>query len=212
VPLSYLHRKQEPKREPRNGFSASFAEKTKRSKSLPPSHFRRSLNPLSTVVNHGTWYDVQVAAYALFVGREDVACKVLSQVPARRTATQIEPDGSQPFELARTKSFSYSLMNLRGMFDLATLGERVGVDLWSFQTDDGRSIRKALDWLIPYATGEKKWQHKQITTFAPAGLVPLLRRAAVAYGEPRYEQLIARLAHGDRRADRVHLLYPRRDF
>ncbi len=159
--------------------------------------------------NHGTWYDVQVAAYALFVGQENTAREVLSQVPTRRIATQIEPDGSQPLELARTKSFSYSLMNLRGMFDLATLGQHVGVDLWDYQTKDGRGICKALDWLIPYGLGKKKWQHKQITGLRPAGLFPLLRRAAVAYQEPHYEALIAELPADDLAADRTSLLYPR---
>ena len=163
--------------------------------------------------NHGTWYDVQVAAYALFVGREEIARKVLSRVPARRIATQIEPDGSQPYELARTKSFSYSLMNLRGMFDLATLGERAGVDLWNCQTEDGRSMRNALEWLIPYATGAKKWQHNQITTVRSGALFPLLRRAAIAYNQPRYEELITKLtADEDPRAERVNLLYPRPEF
>ena len=162
--------------------------------------------------NHGTWYDVQVASFALFARRDDVAQKVLGEVPARRIATQIEPDGSQPHELARTRSFDYSTMNLRGMFELAALGRCVGVDLWNFQTDDGRGVRKALDWLIPYAAGEKAWQHKQITELRPGRLFPLLRAAAVAYREPRYERLIAELPDLDRAGDRVNLLAPRPEF
>ncbi len=139
--------------------------------------------------NHATWYDVQVASFALFCGDDKTAGEVLRNVPVRRIATQIEADGRQPLELARTRSWDYSTMNLRGMFALATLGEHVGVDLWNFRTDDGRSIRQALEWLIPYALGEKEWTHRQIRTFDPTNLVPLLRRAAIAYDEPRYEHL-----------------------
>jgi len=156
--------------------------------------------------NHGTWYDVQVAAFARFVGDDDIARDVLEQVPARRIARQIEPDGRQPLELARTRSFDYSAMNLRGMFDLATLGEPLGVDLWNFETADGRSLRRALDWLLPYATGEKPWQHRQIRAFDPSRLAPLLRRAAVAYQQPRYERAARQLTTDP--ADRMHLLWP----
>ena len=162
--------------------------------------------------NHGTWYDVQVAAYALFVGEDRIAARVLGQVPAKRISTQIQPDGSQPHELARTKSFSYSLMNLQGMFDLAALGEHVGVDLWNYQSDDGRGIRNALDFLVPYVLGEEKWRYKQIKTLHPAGLVPILRRGAIVYQEPRYEQSAAKLSDKKAAAERWNLFYPKPRF
>lgn len=155
--------------------------------------------------NHATWYDVQVAAFALFLGEDQIARDVLQNVPQRRIAAQIEPDGRQPLELARTRSWDYSTMNLRGMFELAMLGGRVGVDLWNFQTDDGRSIRRPLEWLIPYATGEQDWTHRQIHRLDPRKLVPLLRRAAIAWQEPRYEQLAQQIGHDP--ADRLHLLW-----
>ncbi|MBN2474626.1 MAG: alginate lyase family protein [Pirellulales bacterium] len=158
--------------------------------------------------NHATWYDVQVVSFALFVGDEQTAGRVLREAGARRIATQIEPDGRQPLELARTKSFDYSTMNLRGMFDLATLGRQVGVDLWGFRTDDGRSIRRALDWLVAHTLGGQPWSHRQITRLRPQALRPLLRRAAIAYDEPRYEELYRELLDGDFRAGRIDLIYP----
>jgi len=158
--------------------------------------------------NHATWYDVQVASFALFTGQVDVAREVLEAVGMRRIATQITPDGRQPLELRRTKSFDYSVGNLRGMFELARLAEHVGVDLWHFETEgDGRSIRGALDWLIPYAVENKKWPAKQIKRLRPSKFFPLLRRAAAAYREPRYEMMISRLPGVDP-ADRIHLFWP----
>jgi hypothetical protein len=101
--------------------------------------------------NHGTWYDVQVASFALFVGRDDVAKQVLAELVARRIAKQIELDGRQPHELARTQAWHYSTFNLEALFNAAAVADKVGINLWNYETNDKRSIRKALDWLISFA-------------------------------------------------------------
>ena len=112
--------------------------------------------------NHGTWYDAQVVGIELMLGQKQKAKARLEQAKSKRIASQIEPDGSQPHELARTKSMGYSTMNLRGYIHLANMAKTVGVDLWNFKTEDGRSIRKALAYLQPYALGEKNWTHQQL--------------------------------------------------
>jgi hypothetical protein len=131
--------------------------------------------------NHGTFYDVQVVSFALFLGKNDLAKSVLENAKSKRIAAQIEPDGKQPLELARTKSWSYSVMNLDGLMRLARLGEKVGVDLWNYETRDGRSIRKALEFLQPFASGEKKWSYQQLGEWPPQILLPLIRRAETQY-------------------------------
>jgi alginate lyase len=158
--------------------------------------------------NHGIWYDVQVAALAIFVGHDESAKKVLTEFPAKRIAQQIEPDGRQPRELARTQAWNYSIFNLEALFNAASIADKVGIDLWNYRTTDRRSIRQALDWLIPFATGERKWSYKQISMFEPVKLAPLIRRAANQYHDPAYEQAIIKL--GKNTADeRWQLLYPR---
>jgi len=112
--------------------------------------------------NHGTWYDVQVVGILLFLGKQVQARKVLEDVKTKRIAVQIEPDGRQPRELTRTKSLSYSKMNLSAFKRLVGLGKKVGVDLWDYETPDGRSVRKAEAFLAPYTRGEKKWEYPQL--------------------------------------------------
>jgi hypothetical protein len=157
--------------------------------------------------NHGSWYDLQVLSYALFAGKNELAKKVLSELPTKRISKQIEPEGRQLRELERTQAWNYSLFNLKALFDIASIANKLGTDLWNYQTPDKRGIRKALDWLIPFATGEKKWSYEQIAGWQPEKLAPLLRRAALQYREMSYENALSKLAPS---ADqRFNLLYPR---
>ena len=150
--------------------------------------------------NHETWYDVQVVSMALYTGQSDLARRIL-EGSRERIARQIEPDGRQLRETDRTRGYDYSLFNLEAFFRLASLGERVGVDLWNYRSSDGRSLRQALDYLIPYATGEQKWTGEQITEWRPQAIYPLLRRAAVGWKEPRYRELAAKIGGGGARID-----------
>ena len=143
--------------------------------------------------NHGTYYDVQVAVLSLFTGQRDRARTLLQSAGQRRIAAQVEPDGRQPLELVRTKSFSYSVMNLNGLFELARLGDQVDVDLWTFQTHDGRSLRAALDYLLPFAGGERKWPAQQIEPLRGQELAPLLLQAAAHWKAPQYREAARKL-------------------
>jgi hypothetical protein len=53
--------------------------------------------------NHGTWYDAQTAAIAMFVGERETARQIVKSAKVKRVAGCIEPNGQQPQELERTK-------------------------------------------------------------------------------------------------------------
>jgi hypothetical protein len=143
--------------------------------------------------NHGTYYDLQATSFALFLDRAPLATQILEQAKQKRIAVQIEPDGRQPLELARTNAWSYSNGNLDGLTELATLGDSAGVDLWHFATPDGRSIRKAILYLAPYAFGDRKWDAPQIGTFNPQALHGVLGRAGLRYDDPEFQSFVKRL-------------------
>jgi hypothetical protein len=155
--------------------------------------------------NHGSYYDLQVASFALFLGEKEFAKDILQTARTKRIAAQIEPDGRQPLELARTKAWSYSVGNLDGLMLLAKLGENVGVDLWNYQSGDGRSIRRALDYLVPVALGEQKWTYQQLGEWPPQMLFPLLRKAATKYEDRKFANLLAQVPKVDA-TDRTRLL------
>jgi Alginate lyase len=99
---------------------------------------------------------------------------------------QIKPDGSEPLELVRTKSFSYSVFNLTALEWLAVEAQHAGVDLWSYRAPDGASIRLDLDYLLPYAQGTKTWTYKAINGVDGASLADPLLMAAMGYHDRAY--------------------------
>jgi hypothetical protein len=131
--------------------------------------------------NHGTWCAVQAASIALFLGKTEMARDIVSQAREKRIATQIEPDGRQPLELVRTTSFGYSLFNLRALMQLADLGRNVRVDLWHYETKDGRSILKAAEFLARYADPQSGWPYQQIHPANRTDLGAALLQAAAEF-------------------------------
>lgn len=142
--------------------------------------------------NHGSWYDVQVVALALHLGRVADAKKIVAQATTKRIQRQIEPDGRQPLELARTKSLDYSCFNLEALVRLARLGESVDVDLWKFSTADGRNLRAALRHVAPYADPAKKWPKEDIKATDRARILPLLVEALRGNEDPAFRELLAK--------------------
>ena len=115
--------------------------------------------------NHGTWFDAQVVCFAAFCGRPEIVRDQIARCTKRRIATQLEADGAQPHELRRTLSLTYCTYNLLAYACVARVGSEQGIDLWNWRSGEGRSLRAALTWMIPYYTRERAWAHKQIKPF-----------------------------------------------
>jgi hypothetical protein len=137
--------------------------------------------------NHGSWYDEQAVGIALYLGKTEFARNVAEAAKTKHIAVQIKPDGDQPLEDVRTRSFHYSIYNLEALMKLATEAQTMNVDLWDYKAPDGGSIRAALDFLMPFADKQKTWEHEELDGISPAPLHDPLLIAAVHYGDARYE-------------------------
>lgn len=98
----------------------------------------------------------------------------------RRISLQILSNGSEWIELERNVPSGYCQYNLQALTTCADLsmslllpdsdattsmtstgsggsGSSGGSSVWDFSTEDGRSLRKAIDWLLPYAANQTRW-------------------------------------------------------
>ncbi|WP_329459485.1 alginate lyase family protein [Streptomyces sp. NBC_01497] len=123
--------------------------------------------------NHGTFMDLQIASLALATGDRALARRTVLGARAGRIDAQVAGDGSQPQELARTRSFHYSTFDLVAYTRLAAVGRHVGVDLWAYRGPDGQSLFKAVDFLLPAATGAAPWPYPELefTRYAASDIV-----------------------------------------
>jgi alginate lyase len=133
--------------------------------------------------NHGTYYAVQVSTISLFLNKTDITKRILQKVMDERIPVQILSDGRQPLELKRQKSLDYSSFNLVGLFELAKIGDLVGIDLWNFKTSNGASLQKALDYLLPYLLSNttSPYVQKAPSDWGLSNAATLLREASIHY-------------------------------
>ena len=106
--------------------------------------------------NHGSWFAAQSSRIALFVGREEFAKTIVKEVREKRLPSQIGDDGSQKFEMARTKPVHYCLFNLSALTVVGLVGEQIDENLW------GDKFKLAVDQLAKLTSGDKSDRPKEI--------------------------------------------------
>ena len=161
--------------------------------------------------NHGSSYDSQVATFARFAGEDSVAAMILDSVKVKRIDRQIKADGSQPWELSRTKAMSYSIKNLRHLIENAIIAEDEGIDLWHYQSPEGSSIYRGLAYLVPFYTEEKEFPYQQLGGLEDQAdnLLELLWIAAPKYEDREINTWIDNFPVSVADHSLLHLTYPR---
>eukprot|EP00039_Didymoeca_costata_P023750 m.8108 g.8108 ORF g.8108 m.8108 type:complete len:454 (+) comp3841_c0_seq2:49-1410(+) len=139
--------------------------------------------------NHGTWYDNTWQGVALHALNSTQADQAAQEVMNVRIATQIKGDGKEWIELERTNPAGYCMYNLQALTNNADqyMTASGKDDIWKFTNKDGGNIRKAIDFLVQFATGGMKWPYKQIEPPTWGGLFASLRRASRIYQNEQYE-------------------------
>lgn len=100
--------------------------------------------------NHGVCYDVQVIAYASFVGNTSVRNSYINDFYSRRIAAQIQTSGKQPEELSRTLAYHYSEYNIAHILDVFQMARNAGVQVGGNDYSSFDRVIKAIDFLTPY--------------------------------------------------------------
>lgn len=133
--------------------------------------------------NHGTIYDLQCSAIALYLRRFDVLVETV-RTATTRLLSQFQPDGAQPHELRRSASAHYCAFNLQSWINLANLLESVGVSLPTAVGVDGRGLAMGLSWFLDRSSSPDGWPFDQVTAFDPDRILPLDVATEHWYGSP----------------------------
>jgi len=110
--------------------------------------------------NHGTCWVMQVAAFAHLTNDHQLLEYCRERFKKVLVPDQIAADGSFPQELRRTKPYGYSLFNLEAMSMVCEILSTPKQNLWTFELEDGRGIKRALQFMAPFIKDKKRWPHK----------------------------------------------------
>lgn len=138
--------------------------------------------------NHATCWVMQVAAFAQMTGNDSLMQDCRWRFKTILLPNQMAADGSYPEELRRTKPYSYSLFNLDAMATICQILSTPEDNLWTFQLPDGRGMKKALEFMVPFITDKSKWHFPPDVQYFenfPVRQTALLF-GGLAYHEPKY--------------------------
>jgi hypothetical protein len=140
--------------------------------------------------NHATCWVLQVAAFAHYTDNEPLMQDCRARFKTH-LLQQMAPDGSFPRELGRTKPYGYSLFNLEAMATISEILSTRDDDLWTYELPDGRGMKKAMAFMVPYIRDKRTWPKPpdvMYDQYWPMRQASLLF-GGVALGEPAYLRL-----------------------
>ncbi len=147
--------------------------------------------------NHSTCWAMQVASFAKLTGDKAILDSCRERYKTVLLPSQMGADGSFPLETARTKPYGYSIFNLDAMVMMCQILSTKEDNLWTYETADGKSIKKGLDYLYPYIADKSKWTFKPDVMYHDNWPVaqPFLIFGANAFGQKNWFETWKKLDH-----------------
>ena len=145
--------------------------------------------------NHSTAWTVQVGAYSKFVDDEAMMDTCREFYKNVLLPDQMAEDGSFPLELERTKPYGYSIFNLDMMTAVVQILSDDENDLWHYETDDGKSIGRGIEFLYPYIKNKELWDYPEDVMYYDDWPVrqPFLLFGGINLNEPKYIEIWKKL-------------------
>ncbi len=135
--------------------------------------------------NHSTAWLLQVAAFAEFVGDDELIAECRWRFKEVLLPNLMKGDGSFPRELSRTKPYGYSIFHLDLFAGLAQFLSTPEDDLWTYRSPTGRTMRKGLAFLYPYLADKSSWPYRHDVMYWDDWPV---RQAALLFGGLAFDQ------------------------
>jgi hypothetical protein len=107
--------------------------------------------------NHSIAFFVQLASFARFTGDVKTLALCRERFKEVLLPKQMEPAGSFPLELKRTKPYGYSIFQADNVAILCVLLSTSEDDLWKLNFPKGETPLKSTEFIFPYLVDKQKW-------------------------------------------------------
>lgn len=107
--------------------------------------------------NHATCWAATASSMAVLTKNEKIIQLCTERFKNILLPEQMADDGSFPLELKRTKPYGYSLFNMDAFCNLAQILSTPNENLFEYETKDGKSLKKGLEFIYPYIEDQSKW-------------------------------------------------------
>lgn len=162
---------------------------------------------------HNNWnsHRLKIMGEIAFYTDQPAQQELVTRLLKEQLAANLLPDGSS-IDFKLRDALHYHVYDLEPLLKLAIVIKRsTGFDFYSYQTESGASLKKSVEWLVPYMNGEKthgefvnstvkfdqdrakngEAGYQKGTLFEPA--MGLRTLALAGYFEPSYDELYKKL-------------------
>ena len=111
--------------------------------------------------NHSVCWAATASSMAVLTDNKEVIELCTNRFKNILLPNQMADDGSFPLELKRTKPYGYSLFNIDAFCNIAQILSTHEDNLFDYETADGKSLKKGLEFIYPFVKDKSKWPFDQ---------------------------------------------------